>query len=182
MKVRKWLLEAILSACSHLAAHSFEESFESCDSITTHLFFPHALFVGEGNGNPLQYSSLENPMDSGAWWVAVHCVAKSQTWLSNFTFTFHIHALEKEMATHSSVLAWRIPRMREPGGLSSMGSQSWTRLKRLNSSSSFHVFFLSYTYFAYVPVNRKYFFFVFIWLNIYNLILLLVHCWQRNML
>ena len=63
----------------HWQAHSFEESFESCDSITTHLFFPRALFVGEGNGNPLQYSSLENPMDSGAWWVAVYCVAKSQT-------------------------------------------------------------------------------------------------------
>ena len=64
---------------------------------------------GEGNGTPLQYSCLENPMDGGAWWAAVHEVAKSQTRLSNFTFTFHFHALEKEMATHSSVLAWRIP-------------------------------------------------------------------------
>ena len=63
---------------------------------------------GEGNGSPLQYSCLENPMD-GAWWAAVHGVAKSQTQLSDFTFTFHFHALEKEMATHSSVLAWRIP-------------------------------------------------------------------------
>ena len=60
---------------------------------------------GEGNGNPLQYSCLENPMDGGAWWAAVHGVAKSQTRLSNFTFTFHFHALEKEMAIHSSVLA-----------------------------------------------------------------------------
>ena len=65
--------------------------------------------VGEGNGTPLQYSCLKNPMDGGAWWAAVHGVAKSQTRLSDFTFTFHFHALEKEMATHSSVLAWRIP-------------------------------------------------------------------------
>ena len=73
---------------------------------------------------PLQYSRLENPMDGGAWWAAVHGVSKSQTWLSNFTFTFTFHfaALEKEMATHSSVLAWRIPGTREPGGLPSMGS------------------------------------------------------------
>ena len=61
-------------------------------------------------------------MDGGAWWAAVHGVAKSQTQLSNFTFTFHFHALEKEMATHSSVLAWRIPGLGEPGGLLSMGS------------------------------------------------------------
>ena len=60
---------------------------------------------GEGNGNPLQYSCLENPMDGGAWWAAVQGVVKSQTRLSDFTFTFHFHALEKEMATHSSVLA-----------------------------------------------------------------------------
>ena len=65
--------------------------------------------VGEGNGTPLQYSCLENPVDGGARWAAVHGVAKSWTRLSNFTFTFHFHALEKEMATHSSVLAWRIP-------------------------------------------------------------------------
>ena len=58
---------------------------------------------GEGDGTPLQYSCLENPMDGGAWWAAVHGVAKSQTRLSDFTFTFHFHALEKEMATHSSV-------------------------------------------------------------------------------
>ena len=77
---------------------------------------------GEGTGNPLQYSYLETPMDRGAWKAAVHGVAKSQTWLSNFTFTFHFHALEKEMATHSSVLAWRVPGTGEPGGLPSMGS------------------------------------------------------------
>ena len=138
-------------------------------------------------GTPLQYSCLENPMDGGAWWAAVHGVSKSQTRLSDFTFTFHVHPLEKEMATHSSVLAWRIPGTGEPGRLLSMGlhrvghdwsdlaaaeaavsnngegngnplqcscldnpkdggawwaavvygvAQSWTRLKRLSSSSS----------------------------------------------
>ena len=81
------------------------------------------LFFGEGNGNTLQYFCLENPMDGGAWWAAVHGVAKSRTRLSDFTFTFPFHALEKEMATHSSVLAWRIPGTEEPGGLPSMRSQ-----------------------------------------------------------
>ena len=76
----------------------------------------------EGNGTPPQYSCLENPMDGGPWWAAVHGVAKSRTRLTDFTFTFHFHALEKEMATHSSVLAWRIPGTGEPGGLPSMGS------------------------------------------------------------
>ena len=76
----------------------------------------------EGDGTPLQYPCLENPRDGEAWWAAVHGIAKSQTWLSDFTFTFHFHALEKEMATHSSVLAWRIPGTGEPGGLPSMGS------------------------------------------------------------
>ena len=78
--------------------------------------------IGEGNGTLLEYSCLENPMDGGAWWAAVHGVSKSLTGLSDFTFTFHFHALEKEMATHSSVLAWRIPGTGEPGGLPSMGS------------------------------------------------------------
>ena len=77
---------------------------------------------GEGTGTPLQYSCLENPMDGGAWWAAVHVVAKSWTRLSDFTFTFHFHTLEKEMTAHSSVLAWRIPGMGEPGGLPSVGS------------------------------------------------------------
>ena len=78
------------------------------------------ILIGEGNGTPLQYSCLENRMDRGAWWAVVDGIAKSQTQLSDFTFTFHFHALEKEMATHSSVLAWRIPEMAEPGGLPSM--------------------------------------------------------------
>ena len=87
---------------------------------------------GEGDGTPLQYSCLESPMDGGAWWVAVHRVTKSQTQLSDFTFTFHFRALEKEMATHSSVLAWRVPGIGEPGGLPSMGSHrvghDWSNL------------------------------------------------------
>ena len=81
-----------------------------------------AVYCGEGNGNPLQYSCLENPMYEGAWWAAVHGVAKSPTRLSDFTFTFHFHALEKGMATHSSILAWRIPGTAESGRLPSMGS------------------------------------------------------------
>ena len=75
-------------------------------------------------------------MDRGASWAAVHGVAKSWTGLSDFTFTFHFYALEKEKATHYSVLAWRIPGTGEPGGLPSMGSHSRTQLKRLSSSSS----------------------------------------------
>ena len=78
--------------------------------------------LGEGNGNPPQYSCLENPMDGGAWKAAVHRVAEGRTRLSNFTFTFHFHALEKEMATHSSILAWRVQGMEQPCGLPSMGS------------------------------------------------------------
>ena len=78
--------------------------------------------VGEGNGILLQHSCLENPMDGEAWWTAVHGIAKSQTRLSDFPLTFHFSALEKEMATHSSILAWKIPGMGEPGGLPSMGS------------------------------------------------------------
>ena len=94
-------------------------------------------YYREGNGNPLQYSCLENPMDGGAWWAAVHGVAESWTRLSNFTFTFHFPALEKKTATHSGVLAWRIPGTAEPSGLRSMGvAQSQTQLKQLSSSSS----------------------------------------------
>ena len=85
---------------------------------------------GEGSGPPLPYSCLENPMDGGAWWAVVHGVVKSRTRLSDFTFTFHFHALEKEMAAHSSVLAWRIPGVAEP----SMGSYG-VGLKQLSSSS-----------------------------------------------
>ena len=93
-----------------------------------HIFF---ILSGEGNGNPLQYSCLENPMDRGAWWATVHRVTKSRTQLNDFTFTFHSQASEKEMAIHSSILAWRIPRTEEPGG-PSMGShrvgRDWSNL------------------------------------------------------
>ena len=83
---------------------------------------PYDPEFGEGNGTPLQYSCLENPMDGGTWWAAVCGIAKSRTRLNDFTFTFHFPASEKEMATHSSVLAWRIPGTGEPRGLPSMGS------------------------------------------------------------
>ena len=102
---------------------------------------------GEGNGNPLQYSCVENPMDGGAWWAAIHGVAKSRTRLSDFPFTFHFHALEKEMATHSSVLAWRIPGMGEPGGLPSMGSHrvghDWSDLAAAAAAQPRQVFLAS---------------------------------------
>ena len=83
----------------------------------------NAVNDGEGNGTPLQYSCLESPTDRGAWKAAVHGVARSRTRLSDFTFTFHFHALEKEMATHSTILAWKIPWTKEPGGPQSTGSQ-----------------------------------------------------------
>ena len=90
---------------------------------TEQLHFHFSLScTGEGNGDPLQCSCLENPRDGGAWWAAVYGVTQSRTRLSDFTFPFHFHALEKEMATHCSVLAWRIPGTGEPGGLQSMGS------------------------------------------------------------
>ena len=80
------------------------------------------VILGGGNGTPLHHSCLENPKDGGAWKAAVHGVTERWTRLSDFTFTFHFDALEKEMATHSSVLAWRIPGTGEPGGVPSMGS------------------------------------------------------------
>ena len=100
---------------------------------TSNGFFPIPGFQhGEGDGTPLWYSCLENPMDRGAWQAVVHGIEKSQTRLSDFTFTFHFLALEKEMATHSSVLAWRIPGTGEPGGLPSMRSHrighDWSNL------------------------------------------------------
>ena len=103
----------------------------------------------------------------GAWWAAVHGVTKSQTRLSDFTFTFHFHALEKKMATHSSVLAWRIPGMGEPGGLPSMGLESQTQLKQLSSSSSCFILYFKAKFACYsrcfltsyfcilVPYNEK---------------------------
>ena len=119
------------------------------------IFSPSSNVLGEGNGTPLQYSCLENLMDRGAWWAAVHGVTKSQTQLSDFTFTFHFHALEKEMATHSSVLAQRIPGTGEPGGLPSVGShrvghdQSDLAASAMYKSSSYST---SPTYFSIQPL------------------------------
>ena len=108
--------------------------------------FPEYYQFGECSGTPLQYSCLKNPMDGGAWWAAVHEVARHRTRLSDFTFTFHFHALEKEMATHSSVLAWRIPGMGKPGGPSSMGlhrvGHDWSDLAELAAASLGHHLFL----------------------------------------
>ena len=112
----------------HQGSILYISSLKFSRSVMSDSLRPHELqhtrppCPGEGNGTPLQYSCLANPMDGGAWWAAVHVVARSRTRLSDFTFTFHFHALEKEMATHSSVLAWRIPGMGEPGGLPSLGS------------------------------------------------------------
>ena len=92
--------------------------------------------LGENNGTPLQYSCLENPMDGGAWWATVHGVAKSRTRLNDFTLTFHFHALEEEMATHSSVLAWRIPEMGSLVGCRLWVAQSRARLKRLAAAAA----------------------------------------------
>ena len=106
----------------------FAESVKAANQLTwrweiilDYLGRPNVI-IGEGNGTSLQYSCLENPMDGGAWKAAVHGVAEGRTRLSDLTFTFHFHALEKKMATHSSVLAWRIPGTGAPGGLRSMGS------------------------------------------------------------
>ena len=108
--------------------------------LLTNVWESLASIFREGNGNPLQYSCLESPMDGGAWWAAVHGVTKSRKRLNNFIFNFHFHALEKEMATHSSVLAWRIPGKAEPGGLSSMGSHrvghNWSDLAAAAATKS----------------------------------------------
>ena len=93
----------------------------TCDLFVDKHFFPPRPLDGEGDGTPPQYSCLENPMDGGAWWAVVRGITKSWTRLSDVTLTFHFRALKKEMATHSSVLAWRIPGTGEPGGLLSMG-------------------------------------------------------------
>ena len=107
-------------SCTANACQSIPKFRCTRKSIFMHIY----TSKGEGNGTPLQYSYLENPMDGGAWWAAIHGVAKSRARLSDFTFTFHFHALEKEMEAHSSVLAWRIPGTGEPGGLPSMESDT----------------------------------------------------------
>ena len=109
----------MLNDKSQAHTHTQKQTYILCNSIYMNILEESN---GEGNGTPLQYSCLENPMDGGAWKAAVHGVTEGQTRLSDFPFTFHFHALEKEMTTHSSVLAWRIPGIGEPGGLPSMGS------------------------------------------------------------
>ena len=99
-----------------------KDFLSSTGNYTQYFIITHKEKDREGNGTPLQYSCLENPMDGEAWWAAVRGVAKSQAGLSDFTFTFHFPALEKAMATHFGILAWRIPGKGEPGGLPSMGS------------------------------------------------------------
>ena len=111
--------ESLLSPCTYRQRkyqvrchHQVKER----DQPRNHLYLDHGL-LREGNGTPFQSSCLENPTDEGAWWAAVHGVTKSRARLSDFTFTFHFHALENERATHSSVLAWRITATEEPGVL-----------------------------------------------------------------
>ena len=118
------------------------------DNIDQLLHLWRLTSFGEGNGTPLQYYWLENPMDGGAWKAAVHGVAEGQTWLIDFTFTFYFDALEKEVATRSSVLAWRIPGTGEPGRLPSMGlhrvGHDWSDLAAAAAAAltSFHKWFL----------------------------------------
>ena len=116
-----------------------------------------SCIYGGGNGTPLQYSCLGNPVDGGAWWAAVHGVAKSRTRLSDFSFTFHFHALEKEMATHSCVLAWRIPGMGEPGGLPSLGSHrvghDWSDLAAAAAVMYINHFIYCAIWYAYILVK-----------------------------
>ena len=123
MLYSSYVLYFIAFGCQLFVIHWFLYHFtDVLIGLLKRHFISLDFWSGEGNGTPLQSSCLENPMDGGAWWAAVHGVAEGWTQLSNFTFTFHFHALEKEMETHSSVLAWRIPGMGEPGGLPSMGS------------------------------------------------------------
>ena len=115
------MVTRILRVCPHLSVVlncGLKRHSLPLYSLYLHLASTHE----EGNVTPLQYSCLGNPMDGGAWYALVHGVAGGRAQLSHFTFAFHFHALEKEMATHSSILIWRIPGMEEPGGLPSMGS------------------------------------------------------------
>ena len=106
------------------------ETETDCGKYTFFFIYSSMHLLGEGNGTPLQYPCLENPIDGGAWWATVHGVAKSRTRLSDLTFTFHFHALEKEMTIHSSVLALRNSRDGGAWWAAVYGvAQSWTRLK-----------------------------------------------------
>ena len=116
-----WFSTTLLSELEGFFSSGAYSNRETAEKIVLFALMESSAFHGEGSGTPLQYSCLENPMDGGAWWAAVHVVSESRARLSDFTFTFHFHALEKEMATHASVLVWRIPGTGEPSGLLSMG-------------------------------------------------------------
>ena len=142
-----------------------ERRMKGFSKVTVTFCISWGRYTGERNGTPLQYSCLENPMAGGAWKAAVHGVAEGQTRLSDFTFTFHFHALEKERATHSSVLVWRIPGTGEPGGLPSMGSHrvghDWSDLAAdihgcVKSSEPLMIYFMFSIslYFNFISSNR----------------------------
>ena len=116
-----WALKPHRTRFDTLISWAIVDTYLASQGLSCLVYKGLAWQWGEGNGAPLQFSCLENPMDTGAWWAAVHGVARSRTRLSDFIFNYHFHALEKEMATHSSVLAWRIPGTAEPGGLPSVG-------------------------------------------------------------
>jgi len=155
-------------------------SYEQCTTITFFLL-PHQYF-GEGNGTPLQYSCLENPRDSRAWWAAVHGVAKNQTQLSYFTFTFHFHALEEAMATHSSTLAWKIPWTEEPDRLQSMGLRKvghhWTTSLSLSPILAIIWLFNSSCHNKFKVVSHFGFDGIFLW-SISMCLLTIVYLWRN---
>ena len=113
------MLQDLKSSCMH--KRLLFRDIEKVGFFDVSICYPK-LYYGKGNGNPLQYSCLENPVDRGTWWAAVHGVAQSQTRLKRLSLHACMHALKKEMATHSSILAWRIPGTEEHGELPSLGS------------------------------------------------------------
>ena len=120
-----WFFQAGKNSWQSSEQNKGQTSLDVLRCCTPRKFKVPTVPYGEGNGTPLQYSCLENPMDGGAWKAVIHGVAEGRTWLSDFTFIFHFHALEKEMSTHSSVLAWRIPRILPRGSL--VGCRLWGR-------------------------------------------------------
>ena len=135
-RVRQWQpTPVLLPGKSHgqrsLVGCSLWCRYESDTTERLHFHFSLSC-IGKGNGNPLPCSFLENPRDWGAWWAAIYGVIQSRTRLKQLSSSSSSSmGMGKEMATHSSILAWRIPWMEEPGGLQSIGSQSQTQLKRL---------------------------------------------------
>ena len=135
-RVRQWqptpvLLPGKFHGQRSLVGCSLWCRYESDTTEQLHFHFSLSC-IGKGNGNPLPCSFLENPRDWGAWWAAIYGVIQSRTRLKQLSSSSSSSMeMGKEMATHSSILAWRIPWMEEPGGLQSIGSQSQTQLKRL---------------------------------------------------